>query len=272
MDLQNLAEIVQKIARGAGKILLDGFGTKMRINYKEGKNNIVTKYDQLSEEFIKSELFRVTPNSFFLAEESNSKEKFFDHEDSLLWVIDPLDGTVNFAHNLPIFSVSIALVTNRKILLGVIYQPILDEMFVGIKGEGAYLNNKKINVSKCTNLDDSFLVTGFPYNIDLNPGDCINQFVSMLKRGIPVRRLGSAALDLAYVAAGRFDGFWEINLNPWDTAAGVILVEEAGGQVSQYNLDTYWIFDNNILASNGLIHNQLADTLISCYLELNNGN
>ncbi len=144
-------------------------------------------------------------------------------------------------------------------------------MFVAEKNKGAYLNDTRLSVSNCDKLDNSFLVTGFPYNIDSNPGHCVDQFVQMLKRGIPVRRLGSAALDLAYVAAGRFDGFWEINLNPWDVAAGFLLVEEAGGVVTQYNLEPYWIFDNNILATNGLIHNELSETLIACYFELNNG-
>lgn len=271
MNIDLISNEVQRIARKAGEILLEGFGTDMVVDYKAGKNNLVTKFDRLSEDLIITELSRLEKGSIFLAEESSTVNEFIESKDTFIWVVDPLDGTVNYAHNLPIFSISIALVTNKKIQLGVVYQPILDEMFVAVRDQGAFLNGKKIQVSKCDSLDNSFLVTGFPYNIDSNPGGCIDQFVNMLQRGIPVRRLGSAALDLAYVAAGRFDGFWEINLNPWDTAAGVILIEEAGGKVSQYNLDDYWIFDNNILATNSLIHNQLAETLTTCFWELKNG-
>lgn len=256
-------------AKLAGKILLEGFGTSFEVSSKEGKNNLVTEYDNRSEEFIINFLKEHFPNFSFLAEESGKTENGIQSD--YFWVIDPLDGTVNFAHGLPIFSVSIALIKGQEILSGVIYNPNLDELFVAEKGKGAYLNQKRLKVSSCNDLDSSFLVTGFPYNIDTNPGHCVDQFVQMLKRGIPVRRLGSAALDLAYVAAGRFDGFWEINLNPWDVAAGVLLVQEAGGVVTQYNKDPYWITNNNILATNGLIHDQLSQTLISCYLEINSG-
>lgn len=256
-------------AKLAGRILLDGFGTSFEVSSKEGKNNLVTEYDNRSEEFIINYLRERFPDFSFLAEESGKTEN--GSKNDYAWVIDPLDGTVNYAHGLPIFSVSIALIKGKEILCGVIYNPILDELFVAEKDKGAFLNEKKLKVSTCDNLDSSFLVTGFPYNIDSNPGHCVDQFVQLLKRGIPVRRLGSAALDLAYVAAGRFDGFWEINLNPWDVAAGVLLVQEAGGVVTQYNKDPYWITDNNILATNGLIHNELSETLISCYLEINNG-
>jgi myo-inositol-1(or 4)-monophosphatase len=266
---EEYTNIAKEVAQNAGKILLDGFGTSFKISNKEGKNNLVTEYDNRSEEYIISNLKKYFPEFSFHAEESGKTEN--GQANGYVWVIDPLDGTVNFAHNLPIFSVSIALIKNRDILCGVIYNPILGELFVAEKNKGAYLNSEKLKVSTCDKLDNSFLVTGFPYNIDSNPGHCVDQFIQILKRGIPVRRLGSAALDLAYVAAGRFDGFWEINLNPWDVAAGVLLVEEAGGKVTQYNQDPYWITDNNILATNGLIHDELSETLISCYLEINNG-
>jgi len=187
-------------------------------------------------------------------------------------VIDPLDGTVNFAHNLPIFSVSIAAVKGKDILCGVVYHPILDELFVAVKGQGATLNGKKINHSETEDFTRAFLVTGFPYNVHENPGHCIDHFVSIVQSGIPIRRLGSAALDLAYVACGRFDGFWEINLNPWDVAAGVLLVREAGGTVTQYNGAEYLITNDNLLSSNGLIHDQIIETLQSCYLEFSDDN
>ncbi len=267
---QDYTQKAIEVAKNAGKILLKGFGTTFSITNKEGKNNLVTEYDHRSEEYIIESLSKAFPNTTFLAEESGLSSNW--NPEIPIWIVDPLDGTVNFAHNLPIFSVSIALSVEKEILTGVIYHPILDEMFIAEKGKGAYLNETKLKVSTCLNLDESFLVTGFPYNIDSNPGHCVDQFVQMLKRGIPVRRLGSAALDLAYVAAGRFDGFWEINLNPWDVAAGILLVQEAGGKVTQYNGDNYWITDNNILATNGLIHDELSKTLISCFWELNNGN
>jgi myo-inositol-1(or 4)-monophosphatase len=258
-----------EVAKEAGKILRQGFGSTFTITNKEGKNNLVTDYDHRSEEFIIESLSKAFPETIFLAEESGLSSQW--KNDIPIWIIDPLDGTVNFAHNLPIFSVSIALSQNKEIFTGVIYNPILDELFVSEKGRGAFLNGVKLKVSSCQRLEESFLVTGFPYNIDSNPGYCIDQFIQMLKMGIPVRRLGSAALDLAYVAAGRFDGFWEINLNPWDVAAGFLLVQEAGGKVTKYNGDPYWITDNNILATNGLIHDELSQTLISCYLEITNG-
>lgn len=268
--MEEYTKVAIETAKEAGNILLDGFGSSFKITNKEGKNNLVTEYDNRSEEFIIENLKKHFPEFSFLAEESglslsNGKKNGYT------WVIDPLDGTVNYAHNLPIFCVSIALIKNREILCGVVYNPILKELFYAEKNKGAYLNASKLVVSKCEKLDNSFLVTGFPYNIDSNPGHCVDQFVQMLKRGIPVRRLGSAALDLAYVAAGRFDGFWEINLNPWDVAAGVLLVEEAGGKVTQYNNTPYWITDNNILATNGLIHEEISQTLNACYLEINNG-
>jgi len=259
-----------EVAKDAGKILREGFGSSFTITNKEGKNNLVTDYDRRSEELIIESLSKSFPDTIFLAEESGLSRQW--NNDTPIWIIDPLDGTVNFAHNLPIFSVSIALSIDNKIVSGVIYHPILNELFVAEKGKGSFLNGLKLKVSNCRSLDDSFLVTGFPYNIDANPSHCVEQFVQILKKGIPVRRLGSAALDLAYVAAGIFDGFWEINLNPWDVAAGFLLVEEAGGKVTQYNGDPYWITNNNILATNGLIHDELSQTLISCYLEITNAN
>ncbi len=267
--IEKYTQVAIQTAIEAGRILLEGFGNTFKISTKEGKNNLVTEYDQKSENYIISQLKSYFPDSAFLAEESGLSNLSDDNQ--FIWVIDPLDGTVNFAHNLPIFCISIALVKRREVITGVIYNPILNELFVAEKGKGSFLNGEQILVSRCIQLDNSFLVTGFPYNIDSNPGNCVEQFIQMLKQGIPVRRLGSAALDLAYVAAGRFDGFWEINLNPWDVAAGFLLVEEAGGKVTQYNLDKYWIDNNNILATNGLIHEELSKTLLSCFIEVNNG-
>ena len=149
---------------------------------------------------------------------------------------------------------------------------MLDELFVAVKGQGATLNGKKISPSTTDNLSTSFLVTCFPYNVHENPGHCIDHFVYIVQSGIPIRRLGSAALDLCYVACGRFDGFWEINLHPWDVAAGVLIVREAGGHVTQYDGAAYFITNDNMLSSNGIIHDQLIQTLQSCYIEFSDKN
>jgi myo-inositol-1(or 4)-monophosphatase len=255
-----LSKCAVEAAIEAGKILQKGFGTSFKISSKEGKNNLVTEYDKLSENYIIKHISQKFPEHVFLAEESGKTGN--KSTNNVRWIIDPLDGTVNFAHSLPIFSVSIAAELNNEIVCGVIYHPILKELFTAVKGKGAFLNGELINVSNNANLDSSMLVTGFPYNVNQNPCACIDHFVNIIKRGIPIRRLGSAALDLAYVAAGRFDGFWEINLNPWDVAAGEILVREAGGRVSQYDNSEYRIYNQSILASNAKIHDDLSKILL----------
>jgi myo-inositol-1(or 4)-monophosphatase len=260
--LKEITDTAIEAALKAGKILKNGFGTAFEISSKEGKNNLVTEYDRLSEETIINLIKDRFPESSFLAEESGSSGN--KYTGALHWIIDPLDGTVNFAHNLPVFSISIAAVLDGKLVSGVIYHPILDELFVASIGGGATMNGNVINVSHNSVLDESFLVTGFPYNINTNPCGCMDQFEDIIMRGIPVRRLGSAALDLAYVACGRFDGFWEINLNPWDVAAGVLLVKEAGGRVTQYNDTDYRIGSQSILATNGMLHREFSSILSQC--------
>lgn len=249
----------------AGNILKKGFGTSFEINSKIGKNNLVTEYDHLAENAIINQIKKAFPHHSFLAEESGKSGIF--NSDEIQWIIDPLDGTVNFAHSLPVFSVSIAAIKHGEIISGVIYQPILDELFYAEKGNGSYLNQKKIEVSDNQDFDSSFLVTGFPYNVNENPNKCIDTFVHVIQQGIPIRRLGSAALDLAYTACGRFDGFWEVNLNPWDVAAGALLVKEAGGRVTQYDDTKYSITDNSILATNGKVHNKIVE-LLKCYCQI----
>lgn len=246
-------------AMKAGKILNEGFRTSFKISSKEGRNNFVTEYDLLSETIIIETLKKHFPDSYFLAEESGNSGTKKDNK--IKWIIDPLDGTTNFAHSLPIFCISIAAELNNEIICSTIYQPVLDEMFLAYKGSGATRNGNTIVVSESTDFDSSFLVTGFPYNVNENPCDCIEVFVDIIKQGIPVRRLGSAALDLAYVAAGIFDGFWEIELNPWDIAAGALLVEEAGGRVTTYTDSEFSVYGKSILATNGLIHSKAVDIL-----------
>lgn len=251
-----ITNTAMQVALGAGKILLEGFGSDFKIDSKEGRNNLVTEYDKKSEKYIIDTISKAFPTHSFLAEESGKSQNF--HTDDIIWVVDPLDGTVNFAHNLPIFSVSIAAVKNNEILTGVVYHPILNELFVAEKGKGAFLNDKPISVSKNADLATSFLVTGFPYDPNTTHKKCICSFSDFIGMGIPVRRLGSAALDLAYVANGRFDGFWEIKLNPWDVAAGILLVREAGGKVTQYDGTEAGINDESLVATNSLIHNDIT--------------
>jgi myo-inositol-1(or 4)-monophosphatase len=265
-----LLQCAVQAALKSGKILKEGFGTHFKISNKEGRNNLVTEYDHLSEKTIIEHINQNYPDHTFLAEESG--ETGLDKPGVVRWIVDPLDGTVNFAHSLPIFSISIAAELDGEILCGVVYHPMLDELFTAAKGKGAFLNGNPIQVSTTEYLYSSFLVTGFPYNVDKNPSNCVDTFVSIIKSGIPVRRLGSAALDLAYVAAGRFDGFWEINLNPWDVAAGILLVREAGGLVTQYNKAPYNLMDKSILATNGRVHDESSQTLLQCYIEINEDN
>ncbi len=251
----------------AGEILREGFGTSFKISNKEGKNNLVTEYDKKSEAAIIKFIRDRYPDHVFLAEESGKTGE--QNSGKVRWVIDPLDGTVNFAHALPIFSVSIAAEKDGELLCGAVYHPILDELFLAENGGGAWLNGEKISVSTHDDLSTSFLVTGFPYNVNKNPCGCIDHFVNIIRQGIPIRRLGSAALDLAYVACGRFDGFWEINLNPWDVAAGTLLIREAGGLVTQYDKSPYYITNQSILATNGHLHDTISDSIMNCQCGIN---
>jgi myo-inositol-1(or 4)-monophosphatase len=254
---QQLLKTAIEAAKSAGEILRDGFGTVFDVSYKGGSHNIVTKFDTLCEAKIKEIVQEAVPTSSFLGEETGHT----DNQGDVHWIVDPLDGTVNFAHGIPIFSVSIAAVVSGVLAIGVVYHPLLDELFACVRGQGATLNGKSIMVSNTQLLDDSMLVTGFPYSVRSNPEGCIEQFTRIVSRGLPVRRLGSAALDLAYLAAGRFDGYWEVSLNPWDMAAGVLLVQESGGRVTHYNGVPFVLSKNSVVATNGRIHEELLVAL-----------
>ena len=244
-------------ALSAGEILKKGFGTSFSISSKEGKHNLVTEYDQKAEDHIIHFLKEKIEGSSFIAEESGKSGAT-----SLLWIIDPLDGTVNFAHNIPIFCVSIALEKEGKLHTGVIYCPMQNELFVAESGKGAYLNQQKLQVSVVKHLDDAILSTGFPYNINENPFHCIDHFIEVVKKGIPIRRLGSAAIDLAYTAAGRFEGFFEVGLSSWDIAAGILILEEAKGIVTHWNGNPFLLHERMpILATNQFIHQELSNLL-----------
>lgn len=239
-------------ALAAGELLRQGFGTKFQIESKPGKQNLVTEFDKASETAIISAILERYPDHNILAEESGQYQK---SSSPFTWIIDPLDGTVNFAHNVPMFCISIALAHESEILSAVVYHPLLQELFFAEKGKGAYLNGTPIHVTQTSTYDQSLLATGFPYNVDTNPLHCIEHFTRLQGQGIPIRRIGSAALDLSYVAAGRFDGYWEVSLYPWDMAAGILLVEEAGGTVTHYDGSKHKIFcHETIVATNGKLH------------------
>ncbi|MEX0961545.1 MAG: inositol monophosphatase family protein [Simkaniaceae bacterium] len=255
--LSRLTNVASLAALKAGEILKKGFGSTFEITSKEGKHNLVTDYDKFSEESILTQIKGVFPEHAFICEESG-KQNY--KEDSIIWVIDPLDGTVNFAHNIPCFSISIAAMFKGKVLSAVVYNPMLNELFTAEDGHGAFLNGSRLSVTKTDLLSNAIAATGFPYNTYENPLHCIEHFTYMAKLGIPLRRMGSAALDLAYLAAGRYDAFWEVSLNSWDYAAGMLLIEEAGGVMTNFVGESYHkIQEGPILASNGLIHEQLID-------------
>ncbi|HSX12732.1 MAG TPA: inositol monophosphatase family protein [Rhabdochlamydiaceae bacterium] len=244
----------------AGKLLLSGFGTSYTISSKEGNQNLVTEYDFQSQKLIISLLQKKFPDHQFLGEEDQEKQIL--NPSKITWIIDPLDGTVNFARSIPIFSTSIAAALGTEILTGVVYYPSMNELFVAEKNRGAYLNGKQIRVSQRDRLDRALMATGFPYDVDKNPLNCIETFSTIVRKGTPIRRLGSAAIDLSYVAAGRFDTFWEVGLHAWDLAAGKLLVEEAGGKVSHYDGSEHRLYGYfPALATNGHLHQNMVDIL-----------
>lgn len=255
MKFIDIAEIA---ARQAGKIITESLGKVKEISFKTLQSNLVTEVDKKSEEIIIDILLSEYPDFDILAEESGASST---KNSEYMWVIDPLDGTTNFTHSLPIFSISIGLLKGNEILAGVVYDPSRDHMFKAETTKGAFLNNKRLHISKNKDIKKSLLVTGFPYNVEQNPDHCFERFIMMTMESRAVRRLGSAALDFAYVAAGIFDGFWEVKLNPWDIAAGLLLVREAGGKVTNFVGEESDIFNKQILASNGFIHKKMIELL-----------
>jgi myo-inositol-1(or 4)-monophosphatase len=243
---------VEPIAREAGALLMGYFAKHVTIEYK-GDVDLVTEADRASEKLIVERLQARWPQHGIVGEEGTRSEADAEYR----WYVDPLDGTTNFAHGYPVFCVSIALVRkDSQLEVGVLYDPTRDEMFSAERGNGATLNGKKLEVSKTRALAESLLGTGFPsHKRHKNPN--IHFYHQLTLRSHGVRRAGSAALDLANVASGRYDGFWEFNLNPWDTAAGVLIVQEAGGTVSRFDGTPFRLDSREVLASNGLIHQEL---------------
>lgn len=247
------------IAREAGALLKQELPKEHRIDFK-GEIDIVTEVDQMSEEWLVGRIRQQFPHHTIITEESDG----FQGSSAYRWIIDPLDGTTNYAHGYPIFCVSIALQIADVITCGAIYNPMADEMFTAERQGGSFLNGERLSVSNTEALSRSLLATGFPYDMRESENNNINYFIGMALQAQAIRRAGSAALDLAYVAAGRFDGFWELKLKPWDTAAGWLMVREAGGGVSDLNGYAYSLASHHIVATNGIIHGKMIAALSSC--------
>jgi len=254
-----MLNVAIEAAKQAGKFLKQNLGKVRDIRQKSGQErNLVTEIDKRSEQMIIETIRKHYPNHDILAEESGSTQ---GKSSEYKWVIDPLDGTTNFTHGLPVYCVSIGLELKGEIIAGVIYDPNFDELFTAEKGKGAFLNNKRIKASETKSLNNSLLVTGFPYNITENPDNAVEHFINFLMSAQAVRRMGSAAIDLAYVACGRFDGFWEVALHPWDMAAGSLLVTEAGGKMTGFSGEEFSIYKQQMISSNGSIHREMLEIL-----------
>lgn len=246
-------------ATEAGSFLQYNIGKVKNIERKQGEEtNLVTEIDKQSEIMIIRRIKQQYPDHDILGEEGGAQSSSSDYR----WIIDPLDGTTNYTHGLPFFCVTIGVEYKGEIIAGATYDPMAGEMFTAEKGKGAFLNGQRIAVSTAATLIESLLVTGFPYNVKENPDNVVEHFVNFLPRAQGIRRLGSAALDLAYVACGRLDGYWEVFLNPWDKSAGILIVREAGGKVTTFDGgQSDVIYQPNTLASNGIIHDDMLSVL-----------
>jgi myo-inositol-1(or 4)-monophosphatase len=247
-----------QVARDAGNVLVQRLGTA-KVTTK-GDINLVTEADIAAENLIIERIRSYYPQHGILAEESGEAVLVGGKRSEWKWIIDPLDGTTNYAHGYPCFAVSIGLEHNGELEIGVVYDPMRDEMFAAERGLGATLNDRKIRVSSVEELNSAMLCTGFPYNVRERP-DFARDFVNFTMAAQAVRRDGSAALDLAYVACGRFDGFWENGLSPWDIAAGALLIQEARGRVTNFNNEPLNIYTEKVLATNGLVHDAMLKVL-----------
>jgi myo-inositol-1(or 4)-monophosphatase len=258
-SLDSLLTIATEAAREAGAFLQYNIGKVKNIERKKGEEtNLVTEIDKRSEVMIIEKIKRHFPDHDVLGEEGGETNTSSEYR----WIIDPLDGTTNYTHGLPFFCVTIGVEHKGEIVAGVIFDPIAEELFTAEKGKGAFLNGNRIGVSPTPTLIESLLVTGFPYNVKENPGNVVQHFVDFLPLAQGIRRLGSAALDMAYIACGRLDGYWEVYLNPWDKAAGILIVREAGGRVTNFDGNqTDVIYRPDTLASNGIIHDDMLRVL-----------
>ena len=245
-----LKNTLLRAVHAGADLLRNYFEGTFEIQSKDSLNNLVTEVDKKAEEAIIDVIRAEFPEHFILSEEAGEMSTGSEYK----WIIDPIDGTVNFAHGIPICCISIGLEHNGVMMLGAVFNPFMNELFFAERGKGAFLNNRPLKVSNNNQMESACLVTGFPYRWVEVHMDPISVFERFIRMGLPVRRLGSAAIDLCWVAAGRFDGFWEYNLNPWDIAAGYLIIEEAGGRISNFNGDPYSVYDKQTLATNGKIH------------------
>ena len=251
-------EVAVEAAHLAGSYQRHRFCSTLQIDMK-GDKNLVTEVDQESERLIVTRVLSSFPSDNILAEEGD----YVQGDSDFRWIVDPLDGTTNYAHGFPWFCVSIGLEVAGEIVAGVIYNPMHDELFTAISGGGAFLNGRRLHVSHRSPLPETLLGTGFPYDCASDPANNFDNFIAFQKAARGIRRAGAAALDLAYVAAGRLDGFWELKLKPWDVAAGILLVREAGGVVTTFDGSAYDVYNHRIVASNGLIHDEMIALLAS---------
>ncbi|MGH7273312.1 MAG: inositol monophosphatase family protein [Nitrospiria bacterium] len=251
--MKEYRDIAVEAALAAGKIIRENLGRKLKVGYK-GKFNLITEVDHLAEETIVGIIHGQCPRHQIIAEEGHGKGKIA----GIRWYVDPLDGTTNYAHGFPFFCVSIGLQVRGQVVLGVVYDPLQEEIFLAERGRGAFLNNRPLSVSRAGKLMDSLVVTGFNWQ---SLRENLRHFVNFSHRAQAVRRTGSAALDLCYVAMGRFEGYWELNLSPWDMAAGSLMVTEAGGRVTNFRGGRFSIHSREILATNGLVHNEMVAVL-----------
>jgi myo-inositol-1(or 4)-monophosphatase len=256
MRTGHLLKTAVRAAQVAGEIQRKSLGKVRSIEFK-GEINLVTEVDRICEEKIVKIIRREYPGHDFLTEEAGA----FNRPSEFKWIIDPLDGTTNYAHGYPLFCVSIGLEYKGEIVVGVVYEPNMDQLFIGVKGQGATLNRKKIRVSKISLLKRALLATGFAYNVQTKVDNNLNHFGNFIMKAQAVRRDGVAAIDLCYVACGRFDGFWEKDLWPWDTAAASLIVEEAGGRLTRFDGSPFNVYDKEIVASNGKIHEEMLKVL-----------
>ncbi|MCF8127996.1 MAG: inositol monophosphatase [Deltaproteobacteria bacterium] len=254
--LEKEHEIATLAARSAGGLLKKKFGNVQHID-KKGEIDLVTEADIAAEKIILKMLRDHFPKDNILAEEAGAQDLSSDRT----WVVDPLDGTTNFAHGFPFFGVSIGLEIEKEMVLGIVYNPVMDEFFEARKGEGAFLNHKPIHVSNALSLKESLLVTGFPYDIGKRSNRIFERFRTMVLASQGVRRGGSAAIDMCYVASGRLDGFWEEDLKPWDTAAGAVIVLEAGGRLSNCDGQAFTPYRRSLVACAPMIYEEMVTAL-----------
>jgi myo-inositol-1(or 4)-monophosphatase len=256
MDLKPVKRVAVAAAYKGARVIMPFYGRLSKIN-KKGAIDLVTEADIGSEKIIIETIKAKFPDHSILAEESGLN----NGNSECKWIIDPLDGTTNFTHQLGLFAISIAFLLNGNVVVGVVLNPVSGELFTAIKDKGAALNGRPIKVSNIDKVSESLLITGFPYNHKKIFKALMTRFAGCLKASQGVRRLGSAALDLCFVACGRFEGFWEQNLNPWDTAAGALIAQEAGAVITDFSNGPFDIYEKEILATNGKIHKEMLSLL-----------